>query len=230
MYDYEPVNADIVVVNPSSWVFNNTGLTNGSHITGLLGYEVDREFGDQPANTVLLAHSPYVTSSGQTQYADMTIYQAASGAWVFAAGTIRWGWGLSNVSPFDTPGLVNAASQQITQNLLNQFIAQVGPTPIVTLAPTSINCGTHRVGTTSNWQTVNVKNVGTVRALIYGISIINNQFVETSNCSASLNSGKTCAIQVQLRPTQKGKQSGQLMVSDNAQGSPQVVQLSGKGT
>jgi CheY-like chemotaxis protein len=89
MYDYSPVDNDILVVNPSHWVFAGTGLNNGSHLPGLLGYEVDREFGHQPSNTVVLAHSPYTTNSGSTQFADMTIYQASSGAWVFGAGTIQ---------------------------------------------------------------------------------------------------------------------------------------------
>jgi hypothetical protein len=123
MYNgYEPVSGNIVIVDPSSWVFNGTGLKKGSTLNGLLGYEVDREYGDQPSNTILLAHSPYRVKK-TIQYGEMTVYQASSGATVFAAGTVHWDYGLSNISPFGpSSSLVNPAAQQITRNVLNQFI------------------------------------------------------------------------------------------------------------
>src|SRR6266404_3011772 len=37
----EQISGDIVVTNPTHWVFANTGLTAGYHLAGLLGYEVD---------------------------------------------------------------------------------------------------------------------------------------------------------------------------------------------
>ena len=122
----EPVNGDIVIGDTSvapSWVFANTGLTTGSVLTGLLGYEVDQEKGHQPANTILLAHSPYTFTDGSTQYGDMTVYQAASGATVFGTGTVQWMWGLSSMSPWGpSTSLVNPAAQQLTENVLAQFI------------------------------------------------------------------------------------------------------------
>jgi hypothetical protein len=138
MYNgYEPVNGDIVVGNASSWVFANTGLTNGSVISGLLGYEVSEEKGHQPANTVLLAHSPYTYADGSTQYGDMTVYQAASGATVFSTGTVQWMWGLSHMSPWGSAtSLVNPAAQQITRNVLAQFINSPGSVTGPSATPT----------------------------------------------------------------------------------------------
>ncbi len=78
----------------------------------------------------------------------MTIYQASSGAWVFNAATMEWGWGLddyftglttpdgANNGPairtqcgyeWFHPGLVscrNPAVEQITRNVLSKFITQ----------------------------------------------------------------------------------------------------------
>ena len=120
---FEPVDSDVVVVNPSHWVFANTGLNSGDHLAGLLGYEVDAIAGDAPANLVDLAHSPYVFSDGSTQVADMTIYQATSGAYVFATGTVQWSWGLSNISPWGpSVSRVSAAAQKTTENVLDTFI------------------------------------------------------------------------------------------------------------
>jgi hypothetical protein len=60
----------------------------------------------------------------------MTVYQAGSGTWVFDAGSIGWGWGLSNVSPWGpTSFLVNAAAQQMTNSVLAQVISPATPTP-----------------------------------------------------------------------------------------------------
>ena len=70
MYNgFEPVNADIVITDPSSWVFANTGLQAGDTLPQLLGYEASAEAGDQPANTILLAHSPYTAADGSTHTA-----------------------------------------------------------------------------------------------------------------------------------------------------------------
>ena len=142
MYNgFEPMNADIVITNPSSWVFANTGLKAGDTLKELLGYEASAEAGNQPANTILLAHSPYIFSDGSTQFGDMTLYQAASGAQVFSVGSIQWPYGLSNLSPWgpdDGADLVNPQAQQITNNVLARFInPSATPTATATSSKTA---------------------------------------------------------------------------------------------
>ncbi len=117
------VNGDIVVENTSHWVFDGTGLSPGDHLTGLAGHEVDRMFSAYPPGTVRLAHSPVVsTDDGHTDYGDMTIYRAASGAWVFATGTMQWAWGIDDFNEGAHPGTVSAAAQRITNNVLHAFL------------------------------------------------------------------------------------------------------------
>src|SRR6267154_1779659 len=135
MYNgHEPVDSDIIISNPGSWVLNGTGLKAGDHLVGLLGYEVDVSYGNAPANTEIVAHTPYVFSGDHsTQYSDMTDYQAPSGAWVFAAGTVRWPWGLSNVSPWGpSSSRVSTAAQIMTNNVLNRFLGIFNPSPTPT--------------------------------------------------------------------------------------------------
>jgi hypothetical protein len=136
----EPASGDVVVKNTATWVFAGTGLQDGDHLPGILGYEVDGLFNDAstPANLIQIAHSPY-NLGGQPFAADSSVYQAASGAWVFAAGSIEWSWGLNNISNWGSQSVVNAGTQQITRNVLNQFISGgfVGtPTPVPTVTPT----------------------------------------------------------------------------------------------
>jgi hypothetical protein len=120
-YEHYPVDADMVIANASHWVFANTGLSNGDKLPGLVGYEADRKFGIGPANTVVLAHSPVVSEIG-AGYSDMTIYTHASGANVFATGSIQWAWGLDDYFAWwSHTYLVNEAAQQITRNVLGRF-------------------------------------------------------------------------------------------------------------
>jgi PKD repeat protein len=85
---------------------------------GLMGVEVDTLGSNTPPGTVLLSHSPY-QFQGSTLFSDMTVYTAASGATVFAAGTIIWDQGLDDFNG----GPLSAAAQQMTRNLLARFVA-----------------------------------------------------------------------------------------------------------
>src|SRR5262245_10291728 len=111
---------DIVIENAASWVCSNTGLQNGDHLLGLLGYEVDAETGNQPAGTQRIAHSPVPNASSM---ADMTVYTAASGAIVFATGSMDFNWGLDDYNaPALHPNYVNAAAQQMARNVLGAMV------------------------------------------------------------------------------------------------------------
>jgi hypothetical protein len=138
MYVDDPANEAIVVHNASHWVFAFTGLRNGDQLPGLLGYEVDKFYPSSlpgsipssPPNTIPLAHSPYpnprydpADDDAPTRYGDMTIYTAASGALVFAAGTMQWAWGLDDFnSPDLRPSVLNPGAQQIARNVLAAFV------------------------------------------------------------------------------------------------------------
>ena len=83
----------MVIEDASSWVFTGTGLRNGDRLanadgTPFLGYEVDAMAPSSPANVQRLAHSPATPAAAN--FSDMTVYRAASGATVFATGSIAW--------------------------------------------------------------------------------------------------------------------------------------------
>jgi len=121
----DSVDADILIEDTASWVFDDTGLRRGDVLRGLVGYEADRMYGNAPAGTVRLTHSPYSQANGTTEYSDMTVYRAASGATVFATGTLQWSFGLGRISPWaPSPSRVDRAAQQITRNVLARFIGR----------------------------------------------------------------------------------------------------------
>jgi hypothetical protein len=136
MYDGNPVDADIVIVNPQHWTMSGTGLAQGDRLPRLLGYEADRAFTRPVAGADrldILSESPYL-SYGEPRVANMTMRTMANGAMIFSTGTIQWSWGLDD---FNAPELrapaLNPAAQQITRNVLARFVGDVFPTPRVDL-------------------------------------------------------------------------------------------------
>ncbi|MBV8949994.1 MAG: hypothetical protein JOZ99_03900, partial [Actinobacteria bacterium] len=120
-YECNPVNADMVVFDPSSWLLDGTGLQQGSDLPGLVGTEYDRYLpsASAPPNVTVIAHSP-VKCQGKPSYSDMTYYSAPSGAGVFATGT---GWWVNSLSaPCPDGGCRHSdAAVAITLNLLQAF-------------------------------------------------------------------------------------------------------------
>ena len=113
---------DMVVADPTSWVFGNTGLAKGDHLVDLIQNEANAYFPSiGPSSVSVLAHSPFTTSNGKSTYSDMTVYTASSGAIVFDASTTYWKNGLEPVNPSQFPPATINAVQQITANVLAKF-------------------------------------------------------------------------------------------------------------
>lgn len=122
------ISAPMVVADPSSWVFQGANVQTGTQLPGLLGYEVDQMFANVPAGVSNICHSPYIDpATKQTEYSDMTVYQASSGATVLNTGSMRWNWGLDSFTPGTLhPDLTNPIAQQATRNILKKFGAVPG--------------------------------------------------------------------------------------------------------
>jgi hypothetical protein len=103
MYE-DPVRttAPLVLSAAAAPFMAGTSLYAGSSLPGLVGGEFDREFdnGHQPSSVSALAESPVqcqdaaICPPSGTDTATTTLYEAASGARVFDAGTFQWSWGL----------------------------------------------------------------------------------------------------------------------------------------
>ena len=116
-------NADYVVTSSSHWIYTGTGFHDGDIVPGLVGYVTDRLMSQFPGpnstNQRLLSHSPFTDYRGIANYANSSIYQAPSGAWVFAAGTLSWSSGLDNLWHVRADSRI----QRTTANLLNAFVS-----------------------------------------------------------------------------------------------------------
>ena len=126
MYAGDPVDADIVISAPGHWVFADTGLQAGAKLPGLLGYEVDCAHSLAPVAARILATSPWVALNDADKHgiAHMSIYSAASGAVVFATGSIQWAWGLDDYNvPTLRQSRLSLAAQHISRNVLQRFLS-----------------------------------------------------------------------------------------------------------
>ena len=150
IYGYTP---DWIVSSGSTdALLINTDLKPGQHIKGgFLGYEYDSydNNGFTPKNLVILAQSPVRLNYGlsqETTNANTSYYYAPSGAMVFDAGSIWWGWGLDD---FSAPGAYqsnffkgNNSIIKLTNNIFEAMLiaspagGNATPVPTITSSPT----------------------------------------------------------------------------------------------
>jgi hypothetical protein len=123
-YECNPVTADWVVADASSWMFEGSGFANGDKVPGMVGNEYDRVTPEAPTPKTIqvLAHSP-VTCRKAESFADTTYYSADSGAGVFAAGTFWWIPRLLAECPVGVPTTADCKIQKVTENILDAFAA-----------------------------------------------------------------------------------------------------------
>jgi hypothetical protein len=112
--------APLIVSSADHWFWAGTGVKNGDRIDRVVTGEADG-FHDglaRPGNAALtlLSASPYVTKSGLQKVQNTSVYEADSGAIVFAAGSLTWPYGLSHRK------FVDVRIQRATANLLWRMI------------------------------------------------------------------------------------------------------------
>ena len=90
-YECNPVQADMIVADPTAWMFAGSGFKKGDRIPKAVGNEYDRVTPEAPTppGIEVLMHSP-VTCRSRRSFSDSTWYTTASGAGVWASGTFRW--------------------------------------------------------------------------------------------------------------------------------------------
>ena len=107
--------------------------------------------------------------------------------------------------------------------------------PAVGFDHASVSFGGQMLTTTSNATNVQLKNTGLGPLTINSIAT-SGDFAETSTGAsacpvspATLAAGANCVISLTFSPTVVGARTGALTVTDNANGSPQSIPLSGSG-
>ena len=122
-FECNPARANAVVVDATSWLFDNTGVHDGDTLTGVVGPWYDRVnlAYPTPPNLEVLMHSPVSCPTLGPSYSDMTYYTATSGAGVFSTGTTTWVCELTASCLQDPRSHPDVRILQVTKNLLLAF-------------------------------------------------------------------------------------------------------------
>ena len=99
------------------------------------------------------------------------------------------------------------------------------------VSTTEVNFGSNPVGVTSPISVVTLSNWATTSMLVGAITA-SGDYAAIPKCPKNniLGPGRSCTIGVTLKPTATGTRTGTLTVNDSAQGSPQLVSLTGMGS
>lgn len=148
--------------------FRPAGLMRLSETTGPTGQKVQN-----PAGTTV--------APGTTTHS-LTLYRASSGALVFGAGTINWGWGLDQYHDGDNSNPPDSRMQQATLNIL----ADMGTLP-ATLRPglTMPSAGTDTQAPTT-----------TITTPAAGATLGNGTAVTITGTAADTGGGVVTAVEV----------------------------------
>lgn len=121
-YQCNPVNAPMIITDPSSWIFAGTNVSFGTKIPHLIGSEFDQflPYSPHPPNIQLLAHSPLLCRN-VPYFSDMSYYSTTSGGGVFATGTNYWVVTLGSGCPPFTGICPDPITDQVTANVLRKF-------------------------------------------------------------------------------------------------------------
>lgn len=122
---------DWVAAQTDHWLYEGTGLHDGDHLVNLVGQEYDSYFPELGnPGTVVLARSPIDAVIKADQQADRyasppihnaTMYTAASGATVYAAGTFQWSWAIDQFGDRSYRGASTPYDERVVRMTENLF-------------------------------------------------------------------------------------------------------------
>jgi hypothetical protein len=205
-------NNAYVLASTSSAVFGtNNGIESYTSGHELLLVEIDAS-----ASTELFA--TYLGGSGD---------DFGSGIVLDANGNI---YVTGSTDSTDFP-VTQGAFQNILGGNTDAFVMKIGSAsdPSVTLNPYSLLYLSQAVGSTSQPQTVLLRNMGSSPLSIPSITI-GGDFTETNSCGTTVAAAGSCTLSITFTPTASGARSGSIVIQDNAAGSPHVITLSGTAT
>jgi hypothetical protein len=192
-------------------------------------------FGNEPVNNTSKAKTVTVKNTGTSTLTFTNI--AASANYAVSSTTCDAtldGGKTCKVNVTFTPTQLGPATGALafTDNAPNspQTVALSGTgVADATLAPASARFPKTKVGTTSAAKTFTLTNSQPVALTSIAISTKGDFAVSATTCRTSLGAKAKCTIGVTFTPQAIGMTTGQLVVSDNASGSPQTANLSGTG-
>ncbi len=203
-------------------------------------------YGNVLVNTASLSQTVTVSNASSTtalQISGITLTGADPTHFTLASscGASVAPGGSCSVSVSFTPlaeGAKSAALTVVSNDPFNGTPAGTFSVPLtglgttITLSSQALYFGPQVLNNSSSSQVVSILNTSDLPMTISNIALTGanpGDFTQTNNCPASLNGGRSCAINIRFRPTAPGARSSSLSIFDSAAGSPQSIPISGTG-
>jgi len=218
--NYANPQAIALDANNNAYVLASTRSSSYSTSNGIEAYNSGNDILlveiDPGASTELF--STYLGGAGNDAPAGMAVDSNGN---IYVAGS-------TDSSDFPTS---QGAFQSSLGGHTDAFVAKISAAaaPAVSFAPASLQFAGIPVSSTSQAQTVLLRNMGSSPLSISSIKA-NGDFAETDNCGTSVPAAGSCMFSVTFAPTASGSRSGSIVIQDNAAGSTQQITLSGIGT
>ncbi|MGA8939800.1 MAG: choice-of-anchor D domain-containing protein [Acidobacteriaceae bacterium] len=198
-------------------------------------------FGNQVLNTTSASQPVTVTNSGPTAITFTSIVASSPFAETDNCSSSLAANSSCTINVTFTPTATTGATGTLTLTDSDSSSPQtvtlsgtgIAGTPKATLSPMTLPFGDQTINISSSGMGVTLSNPGTATLTNIALSITGTNptdFSETNNCSATLDAGSSCSINVVFDPSATGASSATLSVADNVTGSPQAVALTGTGT
>jgi hypothetical protein len=207
--------------NNDAYILGYTGSGTFSTVDGIENYSNENDVLlveiDPTGSTQLFA--TYLGGSANDQPAPAGMVLDASGNLYIA--------GMTNSSDFP---VTQAAFQSLLGGGTDAFVVKIAPTsaPAVALSPAFLQYASQAIGSSSQSQTVLLRNMGSASLSISSITTTGD-FAETDNCGSSVPGASSCTLSVTFTPITFGARAGTIVIADDASGSPHVIRLSGSG-
>jgi phospholipase C len=141
--------------------------------------------------------------------------------------TIEERFGLPPLTNRDATVHDTRDSFNFNQSPLPPLVLQPRSCPIP--ASSSVGFGDQLVGTASTVYKLTLTNYGTTTLSLRG-NTITGDFSYTTLCGSTLKAGGSCNLKLTFTPAAAGPRTGTLTINDSDASSPQIVNLTGRGT
>ena len=131
---------------------------------------------------------------------------------------------------FPTSNPLQSSCSSCATGSADVFVAELSSLQlsVASLAPATLSFGSVNVGTSSSASTATLTNLGDAPLSLSGVATTGD-FSQTNNCGSSVAPAASCTLNLTFSPRAGGTRTGTLVVTDNAQGSPHTINLTGTG-
>jgi len=237
-----PLSASITITDDATGSPQSIALSGTGFVTAPTLSTTQLTFGNQVLATASASQSATLTNTGTAPLAISSITVSGSGASSFTVtntcGSSVAVGGSCTIKGVFTPTVVGALAATVTivDDASNSpqtiALSGTGYVPAPTLSATSLLFGNLAVATTSGAQSVTFTNNSAAPIAISSIALTGanpSDFLTSNTCGTSLAAGANCTIKARFVPAAQGPLAASITITDDANGSPQTIALSGTG-